>query len=642
MSKNKRRIFLIVGGLLFVCLLVVAIGIGRLLAASLDAKDELSAAETSLTSLDFESTSRHLAAAQAAVGRARDGFIFLAPLRAVPGLGSRVSGLSELYTTADERLLPMLIEVVDVAKGIVQISDEASKEITNLSDLDISARVDILRRLSERQADLEKTGSQLELLARDLELLMTLPLPRSLEYALSSFKMRVPVLREQVSFLSALATILPEFGGLDQQKRFLLLYENNNELRPGGGFIGTLGDLMILNGEVVSLSSQDVYAVDGPVEKIVTAQPPAPLKQYLDVPVWFVRDANWSADGPTSLSKTLELLSAEQTMLAGTPTQYDGVIALTPSLISQLLQILGPITVANQTFTAENFTEALDYEVEYGYAEKGLHFIQRKEVIGTLTKEIVGRLMAYPLSDWQEIITAVNDAVAQKQLFLYSNDAQMQERLERMGWAGQRIVPEQGDALLVVDANLGSLKSDPAIERHLTYRVRQNEQGRLIASVSILYNHTGSFDWKTTRYRTYTRVYAPKGSELLRVKGALLDDALNNPNRTEGTADTTDELNWTTFGAFTAVEPGEQQSLEFVYYLPDDLIPTLTDGSYELVVLKQLGAQKKTLTIDVDFGTPVLTAMPAEEETQFGDSRYLLNTSFIQDLSVYVRQKVGN
>ena len=83
--------------------------------------------------------------------------------------------------------------------------------------------------------------------------------------------------------------------------------------------------------------------------------------------------------------------------------------------------------------------------------------------------------------------------------------------------------------------------------------------------------------------------------------------------------------------------------LEFVYYLPENLNAELTEGEYELLVLKQLGARSDyALTVDVDFGTPLVSATPSEAEEEFGDTRYLLNTILDQDVPVYVRQKVGD
>lgn len=637
----KARLFFVLMSLFGVVIILGGVGTGKVLAGVLDAKDELLATEEAVKKLDFETAGKHLELARSAISDARRGFIFLAPLRIVPVIGSRVAGLAELFKTADERLLPTLIEVVGLADDIISTADEANVELDRFSDVDIETRVELLSRLSQRRDDLEKTAIELALLTRDLEELSKLPLPRSLEQILSSFQEKLPVLQRQVEFLSVIAVILPEFGGLQEQKHFLILFENNDELRAGGGFIGTLGDLTVLNGEVVSLSTQDVYAMDGPVEQTMRTEPPQPLEQYLNVPAWFLRDANWSPDGPTSAKKALELFAIEEELLGRSASKFDGVIVFTPDLVSDILSVLGPITVEGQMFTAENIHEALNYEVGKGYVEKGLHPIQRKEIIGTLTKEIVGRLMEFPLSSWGEIIAVVDASVEEKQLYLFSTDKQMQERVERVGWAGQLLAEgENMDVLMVVDANLGSLKTDPVVNRQIRYRVRQNSKGRLIASVSILYDHQGEFDWNTTRYRTYTRVYVPQGSELLRATGTLIDDKLKNPQLISGPVETTEELGFTVFGAFTAVEPTEQQTLEFVYYLPKSFSSLVDEGLYSLTVFKQLGAQKNALTIDVDFGKPVLTAVPAEEESQFGDTRYFLNTILDQDLSVYVRQKI--
>ena len=649
LEKNHRHLFrrLRKGGLLLfvivlVALLVVSgIGAGRVLAAVLDARDGFVAADAAVREMKFDEALLALEGAETALLDADAAMGLLLPLRPLPWVGRRIHTLDELVE-AGLALTPSLQKAMEIGDDLFSVVGETEEGKLRYEDLSAESRQELLSTLEQSLPELERLRAQLARVMSDVEDIESLPLTAAMRETIDPMIEAIPQIQEALDFLIPLATIAPEFGGLGEEKHFLLLFENNDELRPGGGFIGSLGDLVVKDGEVVSLSTEDVYALDGPVETRMTTVPPEPISRYMNVAAWFLRDANWSPDGPISFEKVLEFLAVEETLLGRTPREFDGVIAMTPTFVSGLLNIIGPITVEDQTFTAENFAEALDYEVQYAYVEKGLHPIQRKEIIGTLTKEVVGKLTNFPLPEWGEIISAVNTAGAEKQLFLYSTDETVQQRVDAVGWSGSR-TPSDTDVLMVVDANLAALKSDAAVARTISYRVRQNDQGRLIARVSILYDHQGTFDWKTTRYRTYTRVYAPLGSELLRASGTLLDDKLNNPALTAGPVDVTEELGFSVFGAFTAVEPGAQQTLEFVYYLPENLNAELTEGEYELLVLKQLGARSDyALTVDVDFGTPLVSATPSEAEEEFGDTRYLLNTILDQDVPVYVRQKVGD
>lgn len=634
--RLRKGALLLFGFLLATALIVSAIGAGRALAAALDARDALAAANTSARALQFHEAIDSLQAAQDSLQEVDAAMGLLFPLRALPWVGERLRSLDQLVETG-LALLPSLQQAMNIGAELLDAVALSEEQPLRYEDLSSESRQELLTTLASALPDLQRLDAQLAILAIDVAELETIPLTAAMEEAIDPLVAAMPQLQQALDFMIPLATIAPEFGGLEEEKRFLLLFENNDELRPAGGFIGSLGDLVVKDGEIVSLTTEDVYATDGPAEEFMITVPPTPISQYLNVQAWFLRDANWSPDGPTSFAKSLELLAAEEALLGQEPRSFDGVIAMTPTFVSSLLAIVGSITIEDQTFTAENFAEALDYQVQYAYVEQGLHPIQRKEIIGTLAKELVGKLTDYPLPLWSNIIEAVNTAKVQKQLFLYSTNSMVQERIEAVGWSGSRQSGEQ-DVVMVVDANLASLKTDSAVDRSIFYRLRQNDQGRLIASLSILYDHQGEFDWKTTRYRTYTRVYVPEGSELLRVSGTLLDDRLNNPSLTTGPVEVVNELGFTSFGAFTAVEPGEQQTLEFVYYLPDALADNFSDGDYELNVLKQLGSRSDSaLTVDVDFGTPLLSAVPSEQEEEFGDSQYLLNTKLDQDQQIYVR-----
>jgi len=167
------------------------------------------------------------------------------------------------------------------------------------------------------------------------------------------------------------------------------------------------------------------------------------------------------------------------------------------------------------------------------------------------------RIYSLPSADWSLVLKVTMKALTQKQLLLYSTDEVIQDVLQEVGWAGS-IDFASVDALMVVDANLASLKSDPAVKRHVTYEVYQNTSNQWVGRVAIAYAHEGMFDWKTTRYRTYTRVYLPQGTQLLGVEGSWFNDITQNPGRAKGSVDVVEESGFISFGAFTSVEPGQK------------------------------------------------------------------------------------
>ena len=173
---------------------------------------------------------------------------------------------------------------------------------------------------------------------------------------------------------------------------------------------------------------------------------------------------------------------------------------------------------------------------------------------------------------------------------------------------------------MYVDANLASLKTDPVVNRSIQYDVFRNESGTWIGRTSVTYDHTGQFDWRTTRYRTYARLLVPEGTTLIRTVGFL-----------EG-PDIAQEVGLTSFGGFVVIEPGQIQTVVFEYRLSDRVVESIAKQHYQLRVLKQMGARDYPLTLDLDFDKNVLTALPAENRNAWGDDVYHLNTKLTQDL----------
>ena len=104
---------------------------------------------------------------------------------------------------------------------------------------------------------------------------------------------------------------------------------------------------------------------------------------------WFFRDANWSPDFSESAKKALELYKGEGGVSAD---QIDAVVGFTPTLLEQLMKVVGSVTVDGIKFTPENITEKLEYEVEYGYSERGLVFTERKKIMQPLFHALLAGL----------------------------------------------------------------------------------------------------------------------------------------------------------------------------------------------------------------------------------------------------------
>lgn len=649
--KGVRVALFVVLGLIALWLVVVLFAAGQVVAAALDGKDALYRARDAAVELDFDLAAVDLAVADDKFSSAEKGLALLGTAKFIPWVSNQINA-ADILVTSGRELIDALRSAVDLGAELVRLSGFTSQELAEMSagtsprvtfdDLSSDTKRAMLERLAGASSDLQLLAARISIARSELAKIDSAGLVGPVSAALAPLDAKLADGQVVVKTLAIASQLLPEFAGLGMERTHLLLFLNNTELRPGGGFIGTYGVLKTKDGDVTALETADAYALDRPSEGIVTTPSPAPLARYNATPVWFFRDANWSPDFFVSSTDALRLYGQEAAVAGQAPESFDGTVGVTPTFLQALLGITGPVAVGGLTFTADNVTDELEYEVEVAYKGKDIPAARRKEVIGVFVNELKRHLFSLPLSEWVRVADAVQDGFAQKQIAMMSADPKTQELISSVGWGGRVAAgPSTGsgpasDVQMVVDANLASLKTDPKVARSIAYEIFKNSSEQYVGRTTVTYSHTGTFDWKTSRYRTYARLYVPAGSELIRVTGSMLDDKLHNPSGSEGPVDVATELGLTSFGAFISIEPGETRSLAFEYKLSDALVSSIEEGAYSLRAIKQVGAQNNALTLTLGFGKNVASASVPEAREDWGDRTYHLVTKLDRDLQFTV------
>jgi len=426
------------------------------------------------------------------------------------------------------------------------------------------------RKLNIISTILKNTEGNLQVLGDDVDRLGNSFLLNKQKENLLKLSLGVKEFKSVIGRLNELLKIGPSLLGYPDSATYLLLLQNDHEMRATGGFIGNYGILTINNGKLENIYIDDIYHLDSEVIGSLEMEPPAPIRKYLGVQYWYMRDSNWSPDFPTAAAKAIEFYKLE-----GGIEKIDGVIAISPNVISALLDVTGEIIISNVLYESENFTNILQYEVEQNYEARGATNWERKEIIGELANVLANEVSNLPLDKMFSVIDIVYDNLESRELQIYSLDENTQSYLIEKNWAGE-LHFVNNDFLMVVDSNMAAFKTNQYINRSVDYFIQEisNPVGDNynIATVKINYNHTGDFSWDTTRYRTYTRIYVPIGSVLINWSGAMENDRSSEP----GAIDVYMEKDKTVFGAFIAVEPGDSGELILQYRLPDYVMNNYT------------------------------------------------------------------
>lgn len=592
---------------------------------ALAGKADLTKAQSYVVSQEFTEAFVLLKSGRAHLETAQTQTQKLGILRSFPWVKTQIHAAEELLAAG-----------IATTSGVERLSTWAERVVKpfktgksfSLGSLKPEQKRAILKAIYEAQPDLQGAKASIDLAVTHLDAIPTSGLAGKLDAAVQPFRETLPSLQEGIAQAIPASKVIPPLLGYPSPQNYLFLLQNNAELRPTGGFIGTYGIVKVVDSNITTFTTDNVYNLDDQA-KDLQVQPPAPLTRYNKTKRWLFRDSNWSPDFPTAAQEALSFYRLE----GGTERNLNGVIAVDPTFFASLLEVTGPITIKKKEFRADNLVEELQYITGVEYTYQGLSTAERKQIIGTLGQALIEKMLKLPKEKYGKAWTVFQQNLEAKHILVWVADTNRQNVLADLGWSGAVQAP-QGDALMVVDANIASLKSDPAVQRTHTYEVHKDGDD-LIAELTLTYEHTGKLNWKTTRYRTYTRVLVPKGSVLLKSSGAMVDCNVKR----EGTVTTSETLGLAEFAAFTCTEVGATHSLKLTYKLGGGVGVRWDQGEYQLLVQKQPGTAAYTLNVKVDLGDDIVAGAGTEHETKISGHSLLANLPLATDLTFSAQRK---
>ncbi len=372
--------------------------------------------------------------------------------------------------------------------------------------------------------------------------------------------------------------------GIPSAKNYLLLFQNDKEIRPTGGFMTAFATLTIDNGQVNATTSDDIYRLDEKLlnvclSKICPLSPPSPIVRYLPEvtgkprSAWSMRDSNISPDVPTS-AKEFERMY----QLLGEGLPFEGIIFIDSQVVEEMIEVTGPIDVFGTKYSAEvdkrcNCPNVI-FELE-NYAEiaaKGEK--DRKAILGVLMQQILARSVGADVEKLPQLLETLARLASHKHVMFYMHDNKLQESLSLLNWTGQ-INNFEGDYLHINDSNFAGGKSNLYVEQTVTQEINVKPEG-VRKKITIEYKNPQPFNiWLNGINRDYVRFYVPKASKLISGKGAE-----------ESVRQIEDELDKSVFETFITVRPQNSRKMEIEYEISYN-----PKGEYKLLIQKQPGAK---------------------------------------------------
>lgn len=549
-----------------------------------------------LASYKFNVAAERFISAQKELNRINDIIIYL--LKIIPGGSVVSSGKYLLEAGANISLASKCM-----AQAFVPFSktEDIFAEVKKLKSEKDFNKISFTLALAEAFENLQRAEKNLKEAEENLEKVNPDDFPESMRPEVLKIKIALPTLVSAFEYFVSHADALLEILGHNKPKKYLLLFENNRELRPTGGFIGTYSLFDMKEGKIENLKVEGPYGIDGQLKEKYIAPEPLRLIQ----PRFFMHDANWFLDFPTSAKKIILLHEK-----AGGPT-VDGVAVFTASVLQDLLKITGPIEMPEYgvTINADNFYDETQREVEIEY-DKELN--EPKKFIADLLPRFFEKLASQEKQKWADIVNVFSKKLIEKQILIYFTDERLEKLVQELGFAGEVKAPSK-DYLSVVASNIGGGKTDHAIEQQIFHFSEIQPDGSIIDTVKIKRKHNGDKNdfWTSVKNMCFLRIYVPQGSKLIEasgfdsefynillppIEGSIPDPLIGQIERDgfihePSKVRVTREGNKTVFGNFIGVEVGQEKEIVLKYQLPFKIILSdeHTFENYSLFIQKQPG-----------------------------------------------------
>lgn len=397
-------------------------------------------------------------------------------------------------------------------------------------------------------------------------------------------------------------------GGRGQRKKYLILFQNDNELRPTGGFLTAYSIIYIEDGKVTPDKSDDIYELDKKFAKRLPI--PDSLGRYLTTErYWNLRDMNISPDFKLSMDQFLENYKT----VRGEPQDIDGIIALDTHVLTELLTVLGPVEVPGYgTFSAENSPACDCPQVVHALSEiitRPTPYLRedRKGILGPMMRAILTKSYGAPRQQWPQLVEIGLKNIAGRHAQMYFFDEKAQAAAEKINAGGRMIPPTNGeDFLAIVDANLGGAKSNLYVNYDVKQTVSAPENGQITKTVEITYRNSRRSDncnleagllCLNSTLRDWSRIYLPAGSKLTEANGFT-----EAPRQY-------DEAGFSVVDGFFILEPNSQAKLRLSYTVPYQDATT-----YRVKLWKQGGLNPIPMFFDVNGSEEEITV---DKDTTF-------------------------
>lgn len=452
----------------------------------------------------------------------------------------------------------------------------------------------------------------------------------------------------------SISEALPKLLGASSEgpKTYLILLQNEDELRPTGGFITAIIKVIVKDGNLIGFEFEDSEGQ----EDWSLPYPDAPwqLRQYMNSPVIVLRDANWFTDFATTAS-WVEYLYAYTHQHS-----LDGIIAIDQQFLVALLNVIGPVNVegSSDPISGSNVIEFMRAEKTPEVQPQPQNW-SRKSSIKNISVAIINKLFS-SLNDVNVLamVEMVVRMLNERHLLLQIDDPQTSSILADLDWDGG-IRPGSGDFIMLVDTNVGFNKVNAAVTSSINYDVNLTQLNQPTSALTLTQTNHSPGTQSCAQYEkhkledsrypinycywNYLRVYVTGETQIIDATPQQISANwwLIPQKAVPARVDRLDEniLGVQVYGTLMAVPVGQTNVTRFGFALPARVVscePETKQCTYTLKIKKQPGTGAIPAKVRVYLPGAARVELLVNLTATIEDSNVMVETSLRDDVIVTV------
>lgn len=479
----------------------------------------------------------------------------------------------------------IIYEISSIANEGIVLSEKSKEFVLNIMS---DQNYDLSTYSNNISASLEKIHTEISFLQSDINDLGGLT-GKLLKNTLNNKNIDIGEYKNNLYDTKLLFSRVSTLLGHDKPKKYLILFQNNMELRPTGGFIGSFALLTFDKGKLTDINVNDVYTADGQLKGHV--DPPEPIRDYLGEGGWYLRDSNWDPNFPVSAVKAEWFLDKEL------GEKVDGVISVDLYFVKKLLAVTGPITLADfgKTVDSNNLYTLVQSEVEGAFFPGS---IKKATILTSLSKSLITEVEHLDGSKYVRFFKEIYESLEQKHIQIYFHDTNAQSAISNLGYSGEFDLNYDcnlrcfRDSYAIIDANLGVNKANYHLERIQDLNLSISKES-INHELIVTYTNTANpVIGNSGIYENYARILLPTNAQLSGIRlyetdGSFKDleyDLIDTDGRRE-------------VGFLIEVLPKTTKRVQIVWNITTDVLAQ--GGEYNLNVLKQSGTEADNLHVNI-------------------------------------------